>query len=175
MTGWDEVVYTFRPPREVHERFRAMLAARWPGAVVEDLDVPGSAPEPLAGYGRDRLPDPSGELLYYRDAAMVRHMDEEAYVPMADGEGPFALISRVRREVELRIDGVHEVHKAREGPPDPLGGKPPEPYLAYRSTPLVYEMTVVLPQCPEELPFSRWVLDRVIRACREMDEAGNVG
>ena len=90
ITGWDSVVFTFTPPREVFARVLASVLARWPAALVEGLGEPEANLEPVAGVHAERLPTEAGHLMFYRDGAMARHREEEAYVPMADGDGPFA-------------------------------------------------------------------------------------
>jgi hypothetical protein len=119
--------------------------------------------EPLAGVPAERLPGGPGHLVFYRDAAMVRHMGEAGYVPMADGDGPFAVIARVRKDVEFEVSGLNEVH-VTDDPPCPVG--PPRPYRAWVCTPLVFEITAVTPGDPSRQPFASWVLDEVKRACR---------
>jgi hypothetical protein len=162
ITGWDSVVFTFTSPREVFARVRASILARWPAALVDGFDEPPSGPEPLADVPAERLPGGPGHLLFYRDAAMARHMDEAAYVPMGDGDGPFAVITRVRRAVEFEVSGLDEVRAADH---DPRGPRPPDPYRAWFCTPEVVEVTAVTPGDPESHPFSSWVLGEVKRAC----------
>ena len=36
ITGWDSVVFTFNPPREVFARVLAAVLARWPAALVDE-------------------------------------------------------------------------------------------------------------------------------------------
>jgi hypothetical protein len=163
VTGWDSVVFTLTPPREVFARLLAAILSRWPTALVDGLDEPPSGPEPVADFSTSRLPARAGHLLFYRDMAMARHMEKNAYVPMADGEGPFAVISRVRRDVEFVVSDLDELHVSDE---PPRVGRAPDPYQAWLCTPLVYEVTAVTPGDPAEQPFSSWVLSEVKRACR---------
>src|SRR6185437_4076898 len=95
---------------------------------------------------------------------MARHMDEAAYAPMPDGDGPFAVIARVRRDVEFEAAGLAELRAADH---QPGGVRPPEPYRAWLCTPLVYEITAVTPGDPAGHPFSAWALNTVKRACGE--------
>jgi hypothetical protein len=169
VTGWDSVVFTFTPPREVFARVRASILARWPAALVEGFDEPPSGPEPLAGVPVERLPAGPGHLLSYRDAAMARHMNEAAYVPMADGDGPFAVATRVRRGVDFEVSGLDELRAADH---DPGGIRPPGPYQVWLCTPEVIEVTAVTPGDPETHPFSSWVLGEVKRACGGPAERG---
>jgi len=169
ITGWDSVVFTFTPPREVFARVRASILARWPAALVDGLDEPPSGPEPLAAVPVERLPAGPGHLLFYRDGAMARHMEEAAYVPMADGDGPFAVAIRVRRGVEFEVSGLDELRAADH---DPGGIRPPDPYPAWLCTPEVIEVTAVTPGDPESHPFSAWVLGEVKRACSSPAERG---
>jgi hypothetical protein len=162
ITGWDLVVFTFTPPREVFAHIKASVLARWPAALVDEFDEPSSGPEPLSGVTPERLPAGSGHLLFYRDAAMARHMDEAAYVPMADGDGPFAVITRVRRGVEFEVSALKELRAADH---DPGGVQPPRPYQAWLCTPEIIEVTAVTPSDPATHPFSSWVLGEVKRAC----------
>ena len=93
---------------------------------------------------------------------MARHMDEAAYVPMADGDGPFAVITRVRRDVEFEVSELDELRSADH---DPAGVRPPDPYQAWLCTPEVVEVTAVTPDDPDSQPFSSWVLAEIKRAC----------
>jgi hypothetical protein len=162
ITGWDLVVFTFTPPREVFARMFASVLARWPTTLVDGFDEPPAGPEPAAGVPSERLPIERGHLLFYRDAAMARHMDEAAYVPMADGDGPFAVITRVRRGVEFEVSGLDELRAADH---TPGGVQPPDPYQAWLCTPELIEVTAVTPGDPESHAFSSWVLGEVRRAC----------
>jgi hypothetical protein len=169
ITGWDSIVFTFTPPRGVFARVFASVLARWPAALVDGFDEPSSGPEPLAGVPAERLPNGPRHLLFYRDADMARHMDEAAYVPVADGDGPFAVITRIRRAVEFEVAGLDELHAADH---DPGGVPPPDPYQAWLCTPEVVEVTAVTPGDPASHPFSSWVLAEVKRACSVPAEPG---
>lgn len=162
ITGWDWVVFTLTPPREVFARVLAAVVARWPGALVEGLGEPGTSTEPVAGVKAERLPRRDGHLIVYRNAAMVAHMKDEAYVPMTDGDGPFAVITRVREDVEFGVSGLEELHAADH---QPRGPRPPEPYQAWFCSPQVIEVTAVTPGDVAAHPFSAWVLAEVKRAC----------
>jgi hypothetical protein len=164
ITGWDRVVFTFTPPRKVFARVLASVLERWPAALVEGLGEPGTRTEPLTGVRAERLPSRDGHLIFYRDAAMVRHMAEEAYVPMTDGDGPFAVITRVREDVEFEVSGLDELHAADH---QPQGPRPPDPYQAWFCSPQVIEVTAVTPGDIAAHPFSAWVLAEVKRACRQ--------
>jgi len=167
ITGWDSVVFTFTPHREVFARVLAAVLARWPAALVDDLDAPEADPEPAAGLPVERLPAGAGHLLFYRDAAMARHMDEAAYAPMADGDGPFAVLTRERRDVVFAVEGLDEVWAANHTPGGP---HPPDPYQAWLCSPLVVEVTAVTPDDPGSQAFSSWVLAVVKRACSGVAE-----
>jgi hypothetical protein len=169
ITGWDSVVFTFTPPRVVFARVWASVLTRWPAALVDGFDEPPSGAEPLSGVATERLPAGPGHLLFYRDEAMTRHMDDAAYVPMADGDGPFAVITRIRRDVEFEAAGLDELRAANH---TPGGVRPPPPYQAWLCTPEVIEVTAVTPGDPESHPFSSWVLREVKRACSEPAEQG---
>jgi len=162
ITGCDSVVFTFTRPRAVFARLLVAVVARWPGASVDDLDAPGSDPEPVAGFPVGRLPDGPGWLLFYRDAAMARHMKEAAYTPMADGDGPFAVITRVRRDIEFEASGLSEL---RASDHTPGSTRPRNPYRAWLCGPEVVEVTAVTPDDPDTQAFSAWVLAEVKRAC----------
>jgi hypothetical protein len=108
---------------------------------------------------------PTGSLphpIFYRDGAMARHMEDHAYAPMADGDGPFAVITRERRDVVFELAGLSELSAADHTPGGP---RPPDPYRAWLCSPLVVEVTAVTPADPAAHPFSVWVLDEVKRAC----------
>ena len=160
ITGWDSVVFTFTPHREVFARVLASVLARWPAALVNDLDAPGLPPQPAAKYPVERLPSGVGWLLFYRDADMVQHMGEAAYAPMADGDGPFAVLTRDRRDVVFKIAGLDEVRADNQ-----TRGRPHPPYQAWLCSPLVVEVTAVTPDDPATQAFSSWVLAEVKRAC----------
>lgn len=162
ITGCDLVVFTLTPPCEMFARVFASVLARWPAALVDGFDEPPAGPEPVARVPSERLPIERGHLLFYRDEAMARHMVEAAYVPMADGDGPFAVITRVRRGVEFEVAGLNELHSADD---TPGGVRPPAPYQAWLCTPELIEVTAVTPGDPESHAFSSWVLREVKRAC----------
>ena len=117
----------------------------------------------MAGWPEDRLPDGETFVTFYRDAAMVRHMEEAAYVPMLDGDGPFAIATRYRCDVEFAIAELEEKHAANH---TPGGIRPPDPYPAWLCSPKLLEVTAVTPGDPERLAFASWVLNEVKRACR---------
>jgi hypothetical protein len=129
---------------------------------VDDLDDPKEAPLPAATFPEDRLPTAAGHLLFLRDRDMIRHMDDHAYVPMADGDGPFAVIARVRREVEFRVAGLDEIRVSDETESIGLG---PVPYDAWICSPVVIEITLVSPGDPENDPFCVWLLQLIREAC----------
>ena len=161
ITGFDTVVFTRRRPRKVLRLVRAGVLARWPGALVDDLENPGPDPGPVSALRPHRLPAKAAHLLFHRDAAMARHMDAAGgYAPMADGDGPFAVTARPRRGVEFRLDRVTPVRAAGEA--DAAAG---EPHPAWLCTPLVYEITVVTPGDPDADPFSAWASETVRQAC----------
>jgi hypothetical protein len=162
ITGCDLVVFTFTPPREVFAHFVASVLTRWPDALMDDTDGPPS-PKPVAGFPREQLPDGHAFVVFYRDTAMVRHMEEAAYAPMSDGDGPFAVATRFRRDAEFEISGLDEKHAADH---TPGGVRPPRPYPAWLCSPTVVEVTAVTPGDPDSLPFASWVLNEVRRACR---------
>ncbi len=87
-------------------------------------------------------------------------MAEAAYAPMADGDGPFAVIARARRKVEFRIARLEELRVA--GEPEFPGV---EPYAAWLCSPSVFEITLVTPDDPERQPFSVWACESVRQAC----------
>jgi hypothetical protein len=163
ITGCDYVVFTFTRPREVFTHVKAAVLARWPAALVDGFDEPSSGPEPLSAVPAERFPAGPGHLLFYRDAVMAQHMVKAAYVPMADGDGPFAVITRIRRDVEFKLSALDEVSAADH---DPGGIRPQRPYQAWLCTPEVIEVTAVAPGAPSTHPFSAWVLGEVKRACR---------
>lgn len=81
---------------------------------------------------------------------------------MHDGDGPFAIHSRVRRSVEFACAALDErqvtdVEANRFNAPDP--------YEAWICTPLIYEITVVAPDDPTSHGFSSWVLEIAKQAC----------
>jgi hypothetical protein len=160
ITGCDSVVFTVARPQEVFAHVRESVLARWPAALVDGFDErPKTGPEPLSGVPAGRL---RGHLLFYRDAAMAWHASEFAYVPMADGDGPFAVIGRLRRGVEFEIAGLNELRAADRSPGGP---RPPKPYRAWLCSPEVIEVTAVTPGDPMSHAFSSWVLGEVKRAC----------
>lgn len=162
ITGCDLVIFTFTPPRDVFARVLASVLTRWPGALMEDTDGP-SGGKPVAGFPRDQLPDGKAFVIFYRDAALVRHMEDAAYVPMPDGDGPFAVATRFRRDVEFAISELDEKHAANHRPG---GVRPPDPYPAWLCSATLIEVTAVTPGDPDVLPFASWVLNEVKRACR---------
>jgi hypothetical protein len=167
ITGWDSVVFTFTPPREVFARILAAVVARWPVALVTDLDAPDAAPGPAVGFVANRPPNGAGHLLFYRDMAMAEHMDQAAYAPMADGDGPFAVLTRERRNAVFAVAGLAERWAADHTPGGP---HPPDPYEAWLCSPLVVEVTAVTPADPASHVFSSWVLAEVKRACSGVAE-----
>ncbi len=142
ITGWDKVVFTCTPPRTVFARVLTSLLTRWPDALVEGIDGSLSRVAPVREILPERLPEGEGHLLFYRDAAMIQHSDEAAFVPMADGDGPCGVMTRFRRDLEFEVAKLDEIHAAdRE-----LGGVgPPRPYQAWICTPMLIEVTVSNP------------------------------
>jgi hypothetical protein len=162
ITGCDLVVFTFTPPREVFARVLGSVLGRWPDALMDDTDGPPRG-KPVASFPREQLPDGEAFVTFYRDTAMLRHMEESAYVPMPDGDGPFAVITRFRRDVEFAISGLDEKHAANHT----LGGvRPPNPYPEWLCSPTLIEVTAVTPGDPGSLPFAAWVLNEIKLACR---------
>jgi hypothetical protein len=159
--GSDSIIFTFTPPREVFDSIFRFVLARWPAALVADWDGPPE-PEPLAGFSLDRVTDKWTQLQFFRDAAMFRHMEVAPYQPMPDGDGPFAVLARVRRDVEFAISETDE-RRAADHTPD--GGQPPSPYAAWLCARSVVEVSTVTPDRPDASPFAAWVLNEVKRAC----------
>ena len=171
ITGCDLVIFTFELPRVVFTRVLAAVLARWPEALVTNLDE-GAAAVSVAGREvlKDHLPHGDGVLHFVRDMAMARHMKDHAYISMRDGDGPFAIHARTRRGVEFECDRLNELQVTDE-PPSQIAGAP-DPYPAWICSPLLYEITAVTPGDPDTQPFSRWVLGMVRRACTGLTEAG---
>lgn len=163
ITGCDSVVFTFADQHEVFALVLAAVVGRWPNALVEDLETPDGQPQPISDFKIQALTDEGGHLLFYRNADMIRHMDEEAYLPMSDGDGPFAILSRVRKAVDFAVAGLMEV-KATDH--QSSGTLPPEPYDAWLCSPTMVEFTAVTPDDPNDHPFSSWVLHILKAACR---------
>lgn len=164
VTGWDTVIFTFTPPRDVFARVLAFTASRWPSAIFEGIMESRMSPGVIAGFPAEKLPSGPGWLIFNRDAEMAHHLAQFAYEPMADGDGPFAVITRVRESVEFEVSGLDEVRAADH---KLLGPRPPEPYCAWLCTPLVIDVTTVTPGDPATHPFSSWILAEVKRACGE--------
>lgn len=164
ITGFDTVIFTNRPPTEIVHSVFASVLKKWPKAKMQSF---GSAsdehpPSEIADAGTfsiETLPQQDWWLLFYRDDAMIRHMEEFAYEPMADGDGPFTVIARPRAGVEFRIESLKELRLEAE--PD----RNIDPYPAWLCSPSLTEVTVVTPDDPETQPFSRWASDMVRRAC----------
>lgn len=161
ITGWDSVVFTTASPRDVFVRVLAAILARWPRALVDagegDIDA-----VPISEFPIDRLPEERGQLIFFRDAEMVRHTEREAYASMADGDGPFMLISRIRKDVEFEIVGLGESNAADHRS---SAARPPDPYPAWICSPWIIEITVVTPGDPSAAGFSSWVLSEVKHCC----------
>jgi hypothetical protein len=166
ITGWDTVIFTVTPPRVVFGRVVATVLSRWPMALVEGLGPADTRPEVLASTPNDRFPNGPGHPIFYRDAAIARHMEDHAYVPMADGDGPFAVFVRERVGIEFELSGLNELRAADH---NRSAAQPPAPYHAWLCSPLVIEVTAVTPGNPATHPFSSWVLAEVKRACREAE------
>lgn len=161
ITGWDTVLFTFTQPSAVFARVKRFVLERWPNALVEGIGEPtGTGRGALSALAEAELLAGVWHLIFYRDAEMARHMEAEAYVPMADGDGPFAVITRERRDVEFAVAELDEVRAA-----DRTFGVP-EPYRAWLCSPLVIEVTTVTPADPERHAFSVWVLEETKKACR---------
>jgi hypothetical protein len=169
ITGWDTVIFTTTPPRTVFERVVASVLSRWPAALVDGFGPVGTKPEPVAGVAAERFTSGPGHPIFYRDATMARHMEEVAYAPMADGDGPFAVITRERQDVVFAVSELDEQWAADHTPGGPL---PPDPYRAWLCSPLLIEVTAVTPGDPALHPFSSWVLAEVKRACSLDAEPG---
>ena len=168
LTGCDLVIFTFEQPRVVFARVLASILERWPAALVEDLDFGSAA---VAVPGRDltveQLPGEQGVLLFVRDEAMSLHMENHAYTPMQDGDGPFAIHSRVRRSIEFSCSALDEL-QVIDVPASFVKASlvnAPDPYEAWICTPLIYEITVVAPDDPTSHGFSSWVLEIAKQAC----------
>ncbi len=168
ITGCDLVIFTFEQPRVVFARVLASILERWPTALVEDLDFGAVA---VAVPGRDltveQLPVEQGVLLFVRDEVMGLHMENHAYTPMQDGDGPFAIHSRVRRSIEFSCSALDEL-QVIDVPVSFVNASlinAPDPYEAWICTPLIYEITVVTPDDPTSHGFSSWVLEIAKQAC----------
>ena len=165
ITGCNTVIFTNRSPAEIVRLLSASVLERWPTALVENLsdtdpEVPlPSGPHLATAFPFALLSSEDWHLLFYRDEAMIRHMDDEAYTPMADGDGPFAVIARPRIGIEFRIETLTELRTEVE--PD----RNVEPYSAWLCSPSLTEVTVVTPDDPDIHPFSSWTCDMVRRAC----------
>jgi hypothetical protein len=162
ITGHDSVIFTFAPPREIFAHILTSVLHRWPAALIADANSPLSG-EPIAGLPPDQIPAGEAFALFYRDPAMLQHMEQAAYTPMPDGDGPFAVITRLRRDIEFAISTLTELHAADH---TPGGIRPPDPYPTWLCSPTVLEVTTVTPDDPGSSPFAAWVLQQVKQACR---------
>jgi hypothetical protein len=162
ITGCDSVIFTFAPPREIFARILTSVLHRWPAALLADANSPLSC-DPVAGLPPDQIPAGEAWVIFYRDPAMLQHMEQVAYTPMPDGDGPFAVITRLRRDVEFAISTLTELHAADH---TPGGIRPPDPYPTRLCSPTVVEVTAVTPDHPDSSPFAAWVLEELKQACR---------
>jgi hypothetical protein len=165
ITGCDQVIFTFESPHVVCTRVISAILLRWPNVIVKNFDENGI--EILYQIGKLRgaaFPAAIHEMLLLRDEDMKRHMTDHAYVPMADGDGPFAILSRVRRHVEFEFQGL--IEKRVDDRPTSAAVSSILPYQAWLCTPRVFEITAVLSGDPQTHPFSTWLLEEVKQACR---------
>lgn len=161
ITGWDLVIFTTVAPRDVFARVLTVILSRWPMALVH-ASAGDIHAESVREFPVGHLPEEKGHFIFFRDAAMVRHTEEAAYAPMDDGDGPFAVISRVRKDVEFEVAGLNELNAADHF--DSIG-RPPDPYQAWVCSPQIVEITVVTPGDPSAKGFSSWILGEVKRCC----------
>jgi hypothetical protein len=163
ISGWDTIIFTFTPPHVVFERLLAAVLARWPAAIV-DLEPAAAGLQPVAEITAAQCLK-SEWPLFHRDTAMAQHMQQHGYAPMADGDGPFAVIVRERKDIEFEIAGINELQAADH---QQSVGQPPSGYHAWLCGPLVYEITAVTPSDPTADLFSACVLAEVKRAVMEL-------
>lgn len=141
--------------REVQER--------WPGVLIS-IGYDGVVHPYRGRFLKDDLPEDEASLCIARDEAMMKHWDRHGYKRMRDGDGPFAIIYRVRQNIDFQLLKVTEPRE------DPRGPLPPEPYAARFASPRIVEFTVVTPDAPEDDRFASWILGVVCRACRQSGE-----
>jgi hypothetical protein len=162
ITGHDSVIFTFAPPRSIFSHILKSILTRWPAALIAHANTPLSC-KPVVSLPPDQIPAGDAFVLFYRDPAMLQHMKKAAYTSMPDGDGPFAVITRLRRDVEFAISTLTELHAADH---TPGGIRPPDPYPTWLCSPTVLEVSAVTPDHPDSSPFAAWVLGQVRQACR---------
>jgi hypothetical protein len=156
--GYDTVIFTTTRPGEVFAAFIGSLSTRWPAARFSL----GWGDRPFLDRDRiaaEDLPAEAGELFAVRDREMEEHFAERSCTPMPEGEGPVAILARVRPCVVFRCERLDEV-RANDRRPGEV-----EPYLAWLCCPSLYEVTVVTPAAPGGDPFSGWACEAVRAAC----------
>lgn len=133
-TGFDWVVLSNTAPADVRRLFAARLNALWSFPMVEEFD--GSA----AHF----------ELFFSKDKAMNEFHEKNGFSLNDDGQGCFMLCGR---KFDL-FHGVANIHDVKE--PRILAGI--EPYFSGLLFKNIWEYTVVLPDDPDENPFSRKIV-----------------
>jgi hypothetical protein len=156
--GYDTVIFTTTRPREVFATFIDSLSSRWPAARFSL----GWGDGPFVGrdgIAVENLPAEAGEVFAVRDREMEGHFTERSYTPMLDGEGPVAILARVRPGVAFRCERLDEV-RADDRRPGEV-----EPYSAWLCCPSLYEITVITPAAPSRDSFSARVCEAARAAC----------
>ncbi len=162
-TGQDTILFTFYEPTALVESLITWVKTLYPNSQfdIESVQTSQSTTENATlSQCIDMLSDSLHTILYIYSIPILReHLEENGYVLFNAEEGPAALHVRHRHGIVLHLDGVKEVHR-NDGP-----ASPPDPYVAWICSPVVYEITIVTSGNPSTHNASKLLVEAVVNIC----------
>jgi len=163
LTGFDTILFTFQDPVLLVRELQDLVSTEHTDAEFDVEHVQPDRPS-IENATRDQCAAAFSTsihaILYiYFRTELRGHLEENGYVLTPFGDGSMALHVRHRRAIAFHMTGINEVHQ-NDGPVPP-----PEPYIGWMCSPLVYEVTLVTSGNPKDHDESRRMIEALINIC----------
>lgn len=163
LTGRDTILFTFHEPVELVKSLIIWLKTLYPNSQFDIEPVQTNQPaieNATLSQCIDMLSNSMHTILYIYSVPILRkHLEVNGFILFNAQEGPAAIHIRQRHGIVLHLDGVKEVHRD-DGPVSP-----PDPYVAWVCSPVVYEITIVTSGNPSTHIASKLLVEAVINIC----------
>lgn len=144
ITGVDYVIYSTNSIFHVIDYFYNQIKVRWEHFIVQEFDNEA---------------DKCLELFFAKDEEMNRHHKEHGFSLNCNGEGCFMLFGKKIAVTDLNIFVKQQIHGQNSIPTEPYDSK----ILAED----LWEITLVLPGTIEDSPFSKFIMDSLLKVLRD--------
>lgn len=150
ITGVDYVIYSTTSIFHVIGNFYNQIKVRWEHFIVQEF-----------AYEADKYL----ELFFAKDEAMNHHHEEHGFSLNCNGEGCFMLFVKKIAVTDLNIFVKEQIRGQNNIPTESYDSK----ILAEN----LWEFTLVLPATIEDSPFSKFIMDSLLKVLRDSMNPAN--